>query len=480
MASATPTRASSFEWALASVWAPPASALDERHRRVVVRLVSAVYWLLIFEGVLRKWVAPQFGRELFFVRDPFVLLAYALVIARRTRFPRSTILEIACGFGAVGLIATALHVLWSPRVPTYMLVYGWRNYFLYIPLAFVTARYFTLWDVARLARGALIACIPMAALVVAQVGQPATSPLNAGSGEGPDAAYTVHTTTQGIVRPAGTFTSDLGLTAFVASSLAMAVAFWVLPARSRPIGRPLLAASTASLMVILGLSGSRGNVLWSGLVMAGAFVGLFLVAPRMHQRATALIIVVVACGVTFLPVLFPGPTQAFIGRWAEAGEMESAAFGGGQGGLLARVGYELVGFLRLIGRTPPLGYGLGTAGNAAWQSGLRDELVQFNNQDEANAAETDWGRNVLELGPSLGFAFILFRAAFAVRLTFGALAATRRSGNPFPWLLCMYVGASVFWGQITGNGTLNGFAWVFVGLCMAATLRARRYGAAPR
>src|SRR5262245_27144640 len=60
---------------------PTAVATDTRsarprlHRRIE-NLVLAIFWVLVFEGALRKWVAPQFSQFIFFIRDPLVLLVY--------------------------------------------------------------------------------------------------------------------------------------------------------------------------------------------------------------------------------------------------------------------------------------------------------------------------------------------------------------------------------------------------------------------
>jgi hypothetical protein len=451
----------------------PWPSVEERHRRLVVRVISAIYWLLIFEGVLRKWVAPQWGRQLFFVRDPLVILVYFLVFVKRTRLPRSGFLEVGCGLAIAGLGLAFLHGLGNPKMPAYILVYGWRNYFLYMPLAFIIARYFDLWDLAQLARRTLMVSIPIALLLLIQTRAPANAPINAGLGEGPDAAYLVNTSAYGVVRAQGPFTSDLGLSAFSASSLAIALAFWVLPARSRPLGRPLLLVSTASILLCLGLSGSRGVLLWSTLMISGAFFGLFLVRPEMHFRATALILTLVGVGVTALPILFPRVTTAFVTRWIHADMEESRRYG--QGGVLRRAYRDFLLFRVVLPSTPPVGYGLGSAGNAAWRLGIRTELIPFKNQDEIDAAESDWGRNILELGPLFGCLYILFRISFAAWLARSAVAATRRSGHSFPWLLCVYVAVMLLGEQITGNGTINGYAWLFAGFCMAATWRARRF-----
>ena len=52
----------------------------ERARKWIVTLIFIVYWLLIFEGALRKWALPEAHSILFFIRDPFVLAAYVLTV----------------------------------------------------------------------------------------------------------------------------------------------------------------------------------------------------------------------------------------------------------------------------------------------------------------------------------------------------------------------------------------------------------------
>jgi hypothetical protein len=49
-----------------------------------------------------------------------------------------------------------------------------------------------------------------------------------------------------------------------------------------------------------------------------------------------------------------------------------------------------------------------------------------------------------------------------------AVRATRVSRSPLPLALFGYVGILLLNGQITGHGTVGGFAWLFLGLCMAS------------
>jgi hypothetical protein len=65
-----------------------------------VRFLIWLYlWLLVFEGVFRKWVLPQFSAPLLLIRDPVVLLIY--LAALRARIFPSNIYVISLAIIAV-------------------------------------------------------------------------------------------------------------------------------------------------------------------------------------------------------------------------------------------------------------------------------------------------------------------------------------------------------------------------------------------
>jgi hypothetical protein len=72
------------------------------------------------------------------------------------------------------------------------------------------------------------------------------------------------------------------------------------------------------------------------------------------------------------------------------------------------------------------------------------------------------------LGPIIGILFILYRIAFVVALVIGAGIASRRYRDALPGLLVGFVGITLLYGQISGQGSVNGYGWIFAGMCMAA------------
>ncbi len=75
---------------------------DEKTIRNIRWLIWLYFWLLIFEGALRKWVVPQLSNPLLIVRDPVLLLAYFLAL-RAGIFPANRWVYI---LGVIGLLSS--------------------------------------------------------------------------------------------------------------------------------------------------------------------------------------------------------------------------------------------------------------------------------------------------------------------------------------------------------------------------------------
>ena len=98
----------------------------------VRRLIWLYLWLLVFEGVLRKWFLPQFSAPLLLVRDPVVLLIYLLALRARI-FPCNIyILSLASSRSFLGNRYSC-----SADFPLHAIIlvtgYGVRSNFLHLP-----------------------------------------------------------------------------------------------------------------------------------------------------------------------------------------------------------------------------------------------------------------------------------------------------------------------------------------------------------
>ncbi len=435
----------------------------ERVRRRLVRLVFLVYWLLIFEGVLRKWVWPQYAQYLYFIRDPFVLYIYFVALANGM-WPRSRpLLLFAYLISLLAIVWIVIQLLLgsSGRIMMLLAVYGWRNYFLYIPLAFLIGEQFRWEDIYRLFRQTLIVIIPMAFLIAVQFASSPDSIINAGIASDESLQFRGLRGSLGHIRPNGTFTAAVGPWHLVASSLCMALVLWLVPAKQRPISNIMLAFGAVATLTCLAFSINRGMFIHSGIVVLSCLVAGVVLRGRVSRRAIVLPILLVICVVTLYPVVYPEAFAAFIARWFEGVASESRMFG--HFGVFGRALYEVYDFLRLVGQVPLFGYGMGLAGNAGTILG-----VTVAGTIPLRLAETDWSRHFVDMGPMLAVLFILFRVMLTIVLGTKSLWAARRSGNPMPVLLFGYVGVVIFYGQISGHGTICGYAWLFAGLLMAS------------
>jgi hypothetical protein len=437
-------------------------SVRERGRRRLVKLIMLIYLLLIFEGAIRKWMFPSLGQVLFFVRDPFVLLAYVMAL-RHGFFPKGNgILLTGLALGVCAVLLVGVQTL-SPTASSggaILAVYGWRNYFFYIPLAFVIGEAFERPDIERLVRWTLILAIPTAVLVFVQFISPMDSPINVGIGGMKELQFHGLNTDGDHTRPMGFFTSDLGEKGFTVSALAMALSLWLLPAARRYVKLWLLVTCTCAALACLAVSGSRGAMLHSGIVVVGAIACAFLVRGRgVSARAVIWPTLIVVAAVVLYPILFPDAFEAFTTRWTNAAAAETPAFG--SLGIFGRALYGFVDFFNLMGDTPLAGYGLGLAGNARLTLGIEIEGLK-------HWAETDWARQIVDLGPVVGVIFIGYRIFFTGWLGLQSLAGARRIHDPLPFLLFSFIGVDLLYGLLTGHGSVNGYVWLFTGFSLAA------------
>ncbi len=446
--------------------AMPAGALSParaRARRRVVQLVLAIYLLAIVEGALRKWVLPQYSQYIYFIRDPILLWAYVLATLHALWPRRNPFFATAIGMAGFGVVLPVIQAALGEFSETRLLlaVYGWRSYFLYLPLAFLVGAQFHRADVLRLLRWTLWLAAPVGLLVMAQFASPPGAAINVGIAT--DEAYQFRSVglTADRVRPQGPFASGAGQQVFVASAFALLVAAFLAGPRTGMPGKPILLLGGAGVLTCIALSGSRGTVLQCAL--SGLFalaVGVFGRGGALKSRAMLWPLAIGGGALLLYPIVFPEGFETFVWRWIEADKSDSRAF---SGGIFGRALYGLVDFTRLIQTVPALGYGLGYGGNASITLRATVDGIM-----PGHLVETDFARHMVDLGPAFGMPFIAYRLALAAWLATIVLRVTRLAPDPLPMLLLSFAGYLVVLGQITGQGTITFFAWFFTGLLIAA------------
>jgi hypothetical protein len=415
-------------------------------RRWIVVLIFIVYWLLIFEGALRKWALPGMHKILFFIRDPFVMAAYFLAIKYKM-WPRwSAIFTSGVILGGVFLVLALVQGLTTELTPVIVL-YGWRNYFFYLPFAFIIGEQFRGKDLARLIRQTLLVSVPIAVLCYQQFRAPADSDLNEAFG-GSAPMMVAH----GIVRTSGTFTVSAAQTLYIGSLLAMLYTVWLLPRSQRPLNRLELYVVTFSTMATFAVSGARSAFIYAAVVTVSAFVSAFVIRRQQFKLRTLIAVpaIVIVGAICYIKV-FPDAFSAMVSRQMDAQIAE--------GSTLGRLASSFTTLFRVLPRLSLLGAGIGYGTNAA--------TVLRTGQMGVLLAEDETQRIILETGV-LGLFYVGYRLWLTGFLGKAAFFASRRSHNPLPLIFFGYESISLLIGQMTLQGTINGYGWLFAGFCMAA------------
>jgi hypothetical protein len=416
----------------------------------IKRLIWLYFFLLIFEGTLRKWIMPRYSDVLLVVRDPVVLAIYFMALKARV-FPRNGFV-LWLGIIAVLSWLVSLVVL-EPYLSLKPLIlvtgFGFRSNFLHLPLIFLMGKVLDQDDVLKLGKWILIGLIPMCVLLAIQFNSAPDSFINRTAGLGEAQQITAG---GGKIRPPGTFSFVSGVIFYAALS----AAYLLYGALSRGLYRNwLLFSAGLALVVTIGVSGSR-SVLLAVLVVISSLLAIILIRPRAINQfgRNLLIAVTILLVATRLPIFKEG-VQILSDRFTASAEQEEGTIAGG---LVART---LSGFsegILLLSRAPIGGYGLGigTNGGAKFLTGRMIFLL----------TEGEWGRIILESGPILGLAFLLWRTLLTAKLGFFSYKKLAQ-GEIFPIMLFAAGFVSLLNGQF-GQPTNLGFSVFICGLCLAA------------
>ncbi len=413
------------------------------------RLIWIYFWLLIFEGALRKWIVPQLATPLLIARDPVVIYAYFLAL-KEGLFPRDRFTTGIIVLGFLSLFASIVTAIAAIDSNLAVIVYGLRTNFLHLPFIFLVPRVFSRSDVINIGRWVLILTVPMAVLMVVQFYAPSSAFINKAATEGGAQITSVG----GRVRPPGTFSYILGSAQYFSL-----VASFLLYGLTQPGSYPtwLLTAAGFGTVSALAVSGSRTALASVVVVVMLLLIGLLLkpglIAKSYNLLLLGAVIILGLSSTTFFSFLGEG-VSVFSTRIENAGANE-----GGGVGFVARF---LEGFTEPFAQfytTPLLGYGLGMGTGAG--------AALMNRTGEFLLAEGEWARVILESGPILGLAYIICRLLLVAWLGWICFRVVSYSGNILPLLLFGACALIILNGQF-GFGSTLGFAAFIGGLCLAA------------
>jgi hypothetical protein len=420
--------------------------LDNNKNIDQLKLIIWLYFfLLIFEGALRKWFLPSLATPLLLVRDPIAI--WALFNAYRGGlFPKNNYYIIILSMVTCLSFATTLS-FGHHNIAT--AVFGARIFLVHFPFMFLIGKIFSIEDVEKLGHYMLYLSIPMIFIIGLQFYSPQSAWINRGIGG--DIEGSGFSGAQGFFRPAGVFSFTSGNVYFWGLLIPFLFSNWL--SRSK-VNFIILLAATIALIASIPLSMSRGLLGQVGIV-------LFFSLIAIRAKKTQLLRIIFIGTVSFVLInilstfsFFEVGTGAFTERLTSANRTE----GGVSGVFFDRF---LGGFTKPImnGFDGPFfgkGLGMGTNAGSKLLTGNISYLI----------SEGEWGRLIGEMGFFLGLIVILIRCVFVINLGITSFKKTKQA-EILPWLL-FGSGALMIVGGLYGQPTSLGFSTLYGGLIVAS------------
>lgn len=418
--------------------------LQETSSTLLTSGIWIYFFLIIFEGALRKWVLPGFAEPLLIIRDPLALFIIYKGLQQQLWKPNSYVI-LMWGITVLSLAITML----IGHGNLFVAFYGLRITTIHFPLIFIIGTIFNRAEVLKLGEWLLWLNIGMTILVGMQFFSPQSAWVNVGVGG--DITGSGFSGAAGYFRVPGTFSFTNGLSLFYGFAAAFIFYFWI--SKNVQVNRILLILSSLALLAAIPLSISR-TVLFQ-IILSFLFL-LGIAGKNLRVVKTFFPMIIAGGGLLFILnnlTFFQTASRVFTERFTNA----SAAEGGLEGTLIDRFLGGMFGAVTDEGASFwGLGLGMGTNVGSQLMTGKRDFMI----------SEGEWGRLIGEMGFFIGLFVILLRTFLVVYLLKKAWVAIKTE-NLLPWMLMSFGAFTILQGQ-WAQPTALGFATLIGGLVIAS------------
>lgn len=349
------------------------------------RSVKAVFFILVFEGALRKWVLPGANVWIYFLKDLVILGAYLNFYffskSSKQWFFKITSINVVISLVSVWCLYQAFNPsLGSPLIG----MLGIKYYLFYLPLMWMLPSLFqSEFELYKFLRTHLLLLIPVGILGVAQFFSPSSSPINAYVAQEVEVTKFAGTD---FARITGTFSYIGGYSVYLLVCFGLLIPF--LSIKQSHWWRWLLICELLLVTVNSCMTGSRSVVMGSVLFLICYLGAQGLIQPaatlRLVQRfLLPAIIIAIAVSIWFHPALDVYSTRASTSD-----------------GVSDRISGTFTEPLDFMKYKELDGYGTGATHQAA--PSLRKVLRLSSGESIPTGYESEMGRVALELGP-IGF-----------------------------------------------------------------------------
>ncbi len=352
------------------------------------RSVKAVFFLVVIEGALRKWVIPQASDLIYFLKD-FVLLGaylqYYFFYKKKYNIQLSFINLVTF----IAALWCAFHAL-NPSLGSPLVgILGLKSYVLYIPLMWMMPALFqSEEDLYKFLRSHLLLAIPVGLLGIIQFFSPVSSPINTYTPGSTAEVATFGTAGLNTVRITGTFPYVNSYTGYLIACFGLLIPFLSIGQSKWWRWASILEIFLVAVNMMM--TGSRTPVFSAVLVFIGYLGITGLSQPSTLWRWLGRLLAPTAIASFAAFIGFRSAIDAFMERSSANNDLGDRILGN------FTQPFDFFKYKELDG------YGVGATHPGT--SALRNALTLPPGEVIPTGYESEMGRVALEIGP-IGFLF---------------------------------------------------------------------------
>lgn len=422
--------------------------------------IKNCFWIFLFllmtEGVFRRWLFPSLNNLFLVARDPFVI--YAIFVGYRVGLLRDIPALLMVGLSILCFISAILF----GHGNAFVALYGARI-LLHYPFIYICARVLSRKDILKVGRIFVLLITPMTLLCMVQFISPQSSLVNIGVG-GDESGAGFSGGALGYYRPPGIFTFIAALTDYYGISLSFLLHFITnkKDAHTMHLNKTIIILSIIFYIISIPISISRTHLVQT-IIICSFYIFMSLYDARKAQRVLLSLCLVF---LAMLVVIICVPDidlylNVFSDRFSSANKAE--------GGFLSSAYERTFGWAsRAFSKTSIMGYGDGYFTNVGMKI-LHGDPSNYSGEIKkiADSTEMEWGRVLCEDGIIFGTCILLLRFFISFDLFIKAKENLKCNGDTLSWLLLPFAIYLQLFGQLKAAYHL-GFCTIITISCLTA------------
>ncbi|MBD6617932.1 hypothetical protein FNW02_19410 [Komarekiella sp. 'clone 1'] len=277
--------------------------------------VKVTLIIVIFEGVLRKWVLPQATEQIYFLKDLLLLVAYlSYYFSPEPKYPfKWSIFNIVL----IMVLSWSVFQAFNPSLGSPIIgIFGLKAYFFYVPLMWILPSLFqSEEELYKFLRNYLLLAIPVCLLATVQYFSPPSSPINIyAGGKGADALA------GGAVRVTGTFPYIAGYSTYLSFCFSILIPLLTLP--QKPLWRLLTLIEAFLVVATSFMTGARGLLAFEVLFLLGYVCILSFTHLSEFIRSVKSLLIPIILISALVPRFFGKAIETFSSRLNDEGAQQ--------------------------------------------------------------------------------------------------------------------------------------------------------------